>query len=80
MKTELSPMESNVLGLMSSGYSNKEMCQRLDLSVKTVEKHRQNIYRKFWVCTTIAAIRVGIRKNYVTYEHFMRSSVGETQQ
>jgi two-component system, NarL family, response regulator NreC len=38
--------ESEVLRLMSLGYSNKEIAATLDLSVKTVEVHKSNVMRK----------------------------------
>ena len=42
----LSDRESEVLRLIASGYSNKEIAARLDLSVKTVEAHKANAMRK----------------------------------
>ena len=38
--------EAEVLRLIASGYSNKEIGARLDLSVKTVEAHKANAMRK----------------------------------
>jgi two-component system response regulator NreC len=38
--------ESEVLRLIASGYSNKEIAGRLALSVKTVEAHKANAMRK----------------------------------
>jgi two-component system response regulator NreC len=42
----LSDRESEVLRLIASGYSNKEIAGRLALSVKTVEAHKANAMRK----------------------------------
>ena len=42
----LSDRESEVLRLIASGYSNKEIAARLTLSVKTVEAHKANAMRK----------------------------------
>ena len=42
----LSERESEVLRLIASGYSNKEIAGRLSLSVKTVEAHKANAMRK----------------------------------
>ena len=42
----LSDRESEVLRLIASGYSNKEIAGRLTLSVKTVEAHKANAMRK----------------------------------
>ena len=42
----VSERESEVLRLIASGYSNKEIAGRLSLSVKTVEAHKANAMRK----------------------------------
>jgi two-component system response regulator NreC len=42
----VSGRESEVLQLIASGYSNKEIAARLSLSVKTVEAHKANAMRK----------------------------------
>src|SRR5918993_4664402 len=42
----VSERESEVLRLIASGYSNKEIASRLSLSVKTVEAHKANAMRK----------------------------------
>ncbi len=42
----LTPREKEVLGLIAQGKRNKELSQLLDLSTKTVEKHRSNIIKK----------------------------------
>jgi DNA-binding NarL/FixJ family response regulator len=42
----LSERESEVLRLIASGYSNKEIAGRLSVSVKTVEAHKANAVRK----------------------------------
>jgi two-component system response regulator NreC len=42
----VSPRESEVLQLIASGYSNKEIAARLSLSVKTVEAHKANAMKK----------------------------------
>jgi two-component system, NarL family, response regulator NreC len=42
----ISERESEVLRLIASGHSNKEIAARLSLSVKTVEAHKANAMRK----------------------------------
>lgn len=42
----LTPRELEVLALMASGKSNSEMADELYLSIRTVERHVSNIYRK----------------------------------
>jgi len=43
----LTKQEEKVINLMFSGLSNKEIAQKLNVSVRTVEHHVQNIYMKF---------------------------------
>lgn len=47
----LSKREREVLPLVSLGYSNKEIAERLFISVKTVEVHKANLMRKLKVET-----------------------------
>jgi DNA-binding NarL/FixJ family response regulator len=42
----ISERESDVLRLIASGYSNKEIAAQLSLSVKTIEAHKSNAMRK----------------------------------
>ena len=42
----LSPRESEILSALGRGESSKQIARALDLSVRTVETHRQNIKRK----------------------------------
>lgn len=42
----LTHRETEILRLLSAGFSNKEVARRLDLSVRTVETHRLNLRRK----------------------------------
>ncbi|MFT7773684.1 response regulator transcription factor [Roseateles sp.] len=45
-KPVLTPRESEILGLLGQGASSKQIARELDLSVRTVEAHRQSIKRK----------------------------------
>ncbi|WP_082504558.1 response regulator transcription factor [Methylobacterium sp. Leaf111] len=42
----LTHRETEILRLLSAGFSNKEVARRLDLSARTVEAHRLNLRRK----------------------------------
>jgi len=44
--TELSPRESNILQLLSTGKSNKEIAEVLSISDKTVRNYISNLFRK----------------------------------
>jgi DNA-binding NarL/FixJ family response regulator len=45
-RTQLSPRENEILAALGRGESSKHIARALDLSVRTVEAHRQNIKRK----------------------------------
>ena len=45
-KPVLTPRESEILALLGQGASSKQIARELDLSVRTVEAHRQSIKRK----------------------------------
>jgi len=42
----LTPRETEVLSLVANGYTNKEIAERLYISVKTVEAHRSHIVER----------------------------------
>lgn len=42
----LTPRQNEVLQLIAEGKINKEIASQLSISIKTVEKHRENLYDK----------------------------------
>ena len=54
---ELTPRESQVLYKMAQGMNNKEMARDLDISVRTVETHRANLFAKLQVDSLAHLIR-----------------------
>ena len=52
----LSHREEEVLELLSKGYSNKEIADRLELSVDTVRSHLKHTYEKMQVHSRSAAV------------------------
>ncbi|KAG1700382.1 Transcriptional regulatory protein MctR [Nymphon striatum] len=54
----LTGREMEILSLLSSGYCNKEVANKYDLSVRTVEAHRLNIRRKTQSNTLSDLVRV----------------------
>ena len=53
----LSGREIEIAQLVASGFSSKEVAARLDLSVRTVEKHRANIMEKIGVREVASLVR-----------------------
>ncbi len=45
----LTPREKEIVGFLLTGLSNADIAQRLNLSIRTVEHHRESAYRKMGV-------------------------------
>ena len=52
----LSRREIDIVQLIKEGLSSKEIAQRLDISLKTVEVHRYNILKKLSLKNTAALV------------------------
>ncbi len=62
---QLTDRESEVLRLISLGYSNKEIGVSLDLSVKTIEAHKANAMRKLGISGRIDIVRYAILQGWM---------------
>ena len=58
----LTEREREILDLLTAGLSNKEIAQRLYLSVRTVEVHLRNVYAKLGVRTRLEAVTRATRQ------------------
>lgn len=58
----LSPRETEILQLVASGKSNKEICNALALSRSTMSTHLDSIFRKLDVDDRTEAAMQGIRR------------------
>jgi DNA-binding NarL/FixJ family response regulator len=57
---ELTPRERDVLALLSDGYGNRAIAERLGLSEHTVKFHLASIYGKLGASTRTEAVRRGL--------------------
>ena len=57
----LTGREQEILDLIWSGFKNKEIGQRLKISVKTVEAHRANMMKKIRVSNTAQLLKAAIQ-------------------
>jgi DNA-binding CsgD family transcriptional regulator len=64
----LSGRESTVLLLITWGYTNKEIGNRLGISVKTVEAHKANGMRKLRVTGRSSLVRLAVEWGWLTPE------------
>ena len=61
----LTDREADVLRLIATGYSNKEIAARLELSVKTVEAHKANAMRKLDLTGRIDIVKYAILQGWL---------------
>jgi len=64
----LSERESEILKLVTSGMSNKEIAEKLFLSQRTVKAHLTNIFNKLNVASRSEAVVKGLQWGLVTLE------------
>jgi len=64
-KKELTEREAEVLELVATGFSNKESADQLGISIKTIEKHRQQVMNKLNIHETAGLTRYAISKGIV---------------
>ncbi len=62
---ELTSRESEVLQLIAEGFSNKQIAAELSISIKTVEKHRQQVMNKLHIHDIAGLTRYAISKGMV---------------
>jgi two-component system response regulator NreC len=62
---DLTPREREVLVLIAEGLTNAEIADRLVISVKTVDRHRENIMRKLNMHNRIDLVKYAIRMGLI---------------
>lgn len=65
----LSPREREVLFLVVRGFANREIADRLRVSVKTVETHRARLGRKLGTRTRAELVQYALLEGLLTPEH-----------
>lgn len=64
----LTSREAEVLQLVAESYANKQISAELHISVKTVEKHRQNLMEKLHIHDTAGLTRYAIDRGVIDCE------------
>lgn len=59
----ISPREKQILCLISQGLKNKEIAEKLSISIKTVESHRLNLMKKLDAHSIVDLMKWAIRLN-----------------
>jgi len=61
----LSARELEVLTLFAQGISNRNIAEKLFISVRTVETHKNNIMKKIGLKTTVDLVKFAIKNNII---------------
>lgn len=67
LQSNLTRRESEVLHLLADGMSNRDIAQKMFLSVRTVEAHLRNLYGKLDVNSRTEAAIWAVRHGYVPF-------------
>lgn len=59
--------EKEILKLYVEGFSNQEVAKKLNISVRTVETHKNNIMQKFDFKSTVEMVKFALKINIVSF-------------
>jgi DNA-binding NarL/FixJ family response regulator len=62
---QLSPREMEIFKLFAEGMSNRHIAEKLFISVRTVETHKNNIMKKIELKTTVDLVKFAIKNNII---------------
>jgi two-component system response regulator NreC len=65
---QLSERELEVLELVAKGYANKEIAEKLVISVKTVETHKARVMEKLGLRTRPELVEYALKKGLLTFD------------
>jgi two-component system response regulator NreC len=65
---ELTPREQEVVTLIAEGLTNAAIGKQLEISVKTVDRHRENIMRKLNMHNRVELVKYAIRVGLIDLE------------
>lgn len=65
---QLTPREHEVLQLISEGHTNAEIAESLDVSVKTIERHRTSLMAKLEVRNVVELIRAALKHRLIVFD------------
>jgi len=65
-KYSLTQREKEILKLYVEGFSNHEVAEKLNISIRTVETHKNNIMQKFDFKSTVEMVKFALKNNIVS--------------
>jgi len=66
MTQELTPREREVLTYIAEGFTNREIAEALVISIKTVDRHRENIMHKLNLHNRVELVKYAIEKGLIS--------------
>jgi NarL family two-component system response regulator LiaR len=78
IKDLLSDREMEMLKLLATGMSNKEIAEKLCLSLRTVKAHMSNIFTKMNVASRSEALVESLKKGLLTLEDIKQAGIPES--
>ncbi|MCP4164470.1 MAG: response regulator transcription factor [Chloroflexi bacterium] len=64
----LTPREQEVLAYIAEGHTSREIAEILVISIKTVDRHRENIMNKLDLHNRAALVKYAIEKGFISIE------------
>lgn len=61
----LSKRQTEILAFLAKGYASKQIADKLNISVHTVNRHRQDILSALKVINTASAVEIGLRMHII---------------
>lgn len=65
--SDLTTRESEILGLLAEGHSNKAISEKLKITLKTVRNHVQNILQKLDAHSKLEAVATAVREGLIRF-------------
>jgi DNA-binding NarL/FixJ family response regulator len=62
-KTNLSEREKEIIAFLIDGLNSKEIAEKLELSVRTVDNHRANIMKRLQVRNTAELVKIAVEED-----------------
>jgi DNA-binding NarL/FixJ family response regulator len=78
IKDLLSDREMEMLKLLATGMSNKEIAEKLYLSLRTVKAHMSNIFTKMNVASRSEALVEALKKGLLTLDDIKQAGISES--
>lgn len=70
--------ERQVLQLTTEGYTSREIGDRLNISPRTVDKHRENVKRKLGACSLVEMARIVLQREMLPNVRALQMRRGST--